>query len=112
MNELRCTKEETMSRSHRRLAFAISVLTLLLTSISPVFAQDATPASEKLTPYAPAEAWRLYSLSPDGTMVVGAGKEGQSLCTFAVPSGETIACANLDERDISLREEDIRWSPN
>jgi len=29
-----------------------------------------------------------------------------------VPSGETIVCANLNEHDINLREEDIRWSPN
>ena len=101
-----------MSRLHHCLAFAISVLALLLTGILPVFAQEATPASEELTPYAPAEATRLYALSPDGTMVIGAGQGDQSLCTFAVPSGETIACADLNEHDINLREEDIRWSPN
>jgi Tol biopolymer transport system component len=112
MNGLRFTKEGMMSRLHHRLAFAISALALLLTGLSPVLAQDATPASEDLTPYAPAEATRLYALSPDGTMVIGAGQEEQSLCTFAVPSGDTIACADLNEREINLREEDIRWSPN
>ena len=101
-----------MSRLHQRLAFAVSLLALLLIGMSPVLAQDATPASEDFTPYAPAEATRLYALSPDGTMVIGAGQEERSLCTFAVPSGETIACANLNEHDINLREEDIRWSPN
>jgi Tol biopolymer transport system component len=112
MDGLRFTKEGTMSRLHHRLAFAISVLALLLTGMAPVFAQDATPASDDLVAYAPAEATRLYALSPDGTMVIGAGQEEQSLCTFAVPSGDTIACANLNERRINLREEDIRWSPN
>src|SRR6476646_1737593 len=99
-----------MSRLHHRLAFAFSMLALLLTGVSPVFAQESTPASGGLTPYAPAEATRLYALSPNGTMMIGAGQEERSLCTFAVPSGETIACADLNEHDINLREEDIRWS--
>ncbi len=94
----------------RTISFLICAFLFCAGEISAT--AQSTPVSDGLIPYAPAEATRLYALSPDGTMVIGAGQEDQSLCTFAVPSGETIACANLNERDINLREEDIRWSPN
>src|SRR6478735_9623633 len=100
------------SLMRRSLITLISLFMLLTPGARSATAQEATPSAGDLMPYAPAEAARLITLSPDGTMVAGLQKETGALCTFAVPSGETVACADLDEQRIALREDDLRWSPD
>lgn len=101
-----------MIRFAQRIALLLGFMALLVSGAGLATAQEATPSAGDLIPYAPAEAGRLIALSPDGTMVAGLQQETGALCTFAVPSGETIACADLDEQRIALREDDVRWSPD
>jgi dipeptidyl aminopeptidase/acylaminoacyl peptidase len=61
-------------------------------------------------PYAAENRPRLLGLSPDGTLV--AGLDDDRLCTFAVPAGTSVACADLSERKLSVDEESIAWAPN
>jgi Tol biopolymer transport system component len=72
-----------------------------------------TPIPGALTPFAPEDAARIFAYSPDGSMVVGTPELGPTaLCTYAVPSGDTITCADLQAAGISLEITDISWSPD
>ncbi len=90
-----------------------------LAVLTPLLAGGAAPtAGQGASPYEPPAA-RILSVSPDGSMVVGTpGMAPTALCTYAVPSGEEIACANLEdgaggqERGINLEMTDISWSPD
>lgn len=59
---------------------------------------------------------RIISMSPDGTRFVAASPAGGysrgSLCTYSLPSGARIACADLSVLEAGLRIEDIAWSPD
>jgi hypothetical protein len=77
----------------------------------PTSAQESS--SVEVTPYGPEHGnWRVYGLSPDGTMVVAAEPGAPELCTFAVPSGEEIACADLEAAEITLNPAEIAWAPD
>jgi hypothetical protein len=93
------------------LLLAAALLCGLPAVTDPVAAQEG--ASTDATPFVTERGnWRVYALSPDGTMVVAAEPGAPELCTFAVPSGEEIACADLEGADIRLNPADIDWAPD
>jgi hypothetical protein len=86
-----------------------SLLLALLTSlsISPGALAQHVPGAQ---PYAAEHHPRLVGLSPDGTLV--AGLDGNRLCTFAVPAGTVLGCADLKPQQIAVDEESIAWAPD
>ena len=81
--------------------------------LAPVRTSAQETSSVETTPYVTERGnWRVYALSPDGTMVIAAEPGAPELCTFAVPSGEEIACADLETADIALNPADIDWAPD
>jgi hypothetical protein len=83
----------------------------MLLTVAPASAQETAASGPE--PYVTERGdWRVYALSPDGTMVVAAEAGAPELCIFAVPSGEEVACADLDTPDIRPNPADIAWAPD
>jgi hypothetical protein len=69
--------------------------------------------SNEVTAYAPDGAVRLIAVSPDGAKIAGSPDlGGDTLCVYAIPSGDELACADLHARQIDLNIEDVSWSPD
>lgn len=100
-------------RKRARFGTALVATVFSLLIISGAVAQSTPEAStENLQQYATTDSARLYKLSPDGTMVVGAN-EGRELCTYEVPSGEEIVCVDiLEEMEIDIDPPCISWAPD
>ena len=105
-----------MRRLVRFRLFALIAVIVPLLSIAgvsaPLAAQEPDfppPLTER---FALPDADRILSLSPDGTMAVAIGGDRDTLCTYTVPAGDEVACADLAEHGIRLRPEDVAWSPD
>jgi dipeptidyl aminopeptidase/acylaminoacyl peptidase len=79
-------------------------------AFSPALAQN--PPSATIEPFVTDGEMRILELSPDGSMVAATNTGARILCTYAVPSGEKIACADLDAQKIAFRFEDMAWAPD
>ena len=97
-----------------RIPLVLLVSLLASGSISPPPPASAQElSSTEVTPFVTERGdWRVYGLSPDGTMVVAAEPGAPELCTVAVPSGEELACADLEAAEIRLNPADITWAPD
>lgn len=99
----------------RSKPLALFIAIMLGSVLAPAAAGQATPeASPEASSaqhYVAGERARLLELSPDGTMVAGINDD-DLLCTFAVPSGDEIACTDVVDKDISVDFESIAWAPD
>jgi hypothetical protein len=92
----------------RRFGVGVLLLALLTSlSISPGALAQHVPGAQ---PFAVQNHPRMLGLAPDGTLV--AGLDGNRLCTFAVPAGTELACADLNPQQIAVDEESIAWAPD
>jgi Tol biopolymer transport system component len=87
------------------------MLVVCLLLVPGVAAQQATPEASSPQHYAVGERTRLLELSPSGEFVAGINDD-EELCTFAVPSGDEIACADVQQQNISVDFESISWAPD
>jgi hypothetical protein len=73
----------------------------------------AAAQSNEVTAYAPDGAVRLIAVSPDGAKIAGSPDlGGDTLCVYAIASGDQLSCADLHARQIDLNIEDVSWSPD
>jgi Tol biopolymer transport system component len=101
-----------MKRLGIALCMVLAVFASGIATIStPAANVQNTPVAATLQPYSTADGARLYDFSPDGTLVAAMADDGQ-LCTYAVPSGEQIACADLQAQDIEVDQDSIAWAPD
>lgn len=93
---------------HFRTALAAVGAGLLIVSGA---AAQSTPEASNLQPFATDDNARLLGFSPNGELVVGQTEDFE-LCTYAVPSGAQIACADLESQHIELDRDSIAWAPD
>ena len=85
---------------------------LLLATLVPSWGVLSTGAQTTVERFTLDTKWRLQERSPDGTMIVVIDTGPTTVCTFAIPTGQEIACADLEDRQISMRAEDVAWAPD
>ncbi len=89
----------------RRLVGTLLALGLLLTPVSNVVAQDAPVRTID------SDAGTVVAGSPDGTKIAVVSP-GISLCVIDSATLEEMSCASISEAAISVRLDDLVWSPD
>lgn len=89
----------------QRLLGALLALGLLLTPALNVVAQDAPVRTLD------SDAGTVVAGSPDGTKIAVVSP-GISLCVLDSATFEEISCASISEAEISVRMDDLVWSPD
>jgi len=87
----------------KRLVTIFGLLALILTG-GNAFAQEPTP-------YSTPDEDRLFTLSPDGSMVASTSTGGRDLCIYTVPEAELVNCVDLEPYQVRIDPVSIRWSP-
>lgn len=92
-----------------RLRWAAVVLVAMLAPIPDWIAAQGAPVASSLQFFE--SVAQPLSVSPDGTRIAVLDPH-TSLCVFALPAQQEIACASLEEQPIFPRAEDVVWSPD
>lgn len=92
-----------------RLRWAAAVLAAVLIQLPDWAAAQGTPIASPLQFFE--SVAQPSSVSPDGTSIAVLDPH-TSLCVFALPTQQEVACASLEGQPIYPRAEDIVWSPD
>ncbi len=92
-----------------RLRWAAIVLAAVLIQIPDWTAAQGVPVASPLQFFESVP--QPLSVSPDGTKIAVLDPH-TSLCVFALPAQQEVACTSLEEQPIYPRAEDVVWSPD
>jgi hypothetical protein len=104
---------------HHLRSFVL-MLVLIVLSVAPATARQATPASPAASPVAGGAGWRVaksrtlkldgtaWSLSPDGEWIAGEGRTKGTFCVWATKDGAGMC----QGKDLAIRPETITWAPD